>query len=626
MKVNFHRIHLHRFMSFDDATISLEDRGYCLISGINENPKDAAKSNGSGKSTVFNAISYVLTGETLQGLKSNLSNIYFNDGCYVELDFEVNNDKYKLIRSRDDSTYGTNLKIYVNGEDKSGKGLRESQEIVDTYLPDLTSELIGSVILLGQGLPQKFTSNSPSGRKEVLEHLSKSDFMIQDLKERIEKRQIELNNKYTENNNDIISADSKLSVYNNQKQLKETEYQNYQKEVNYDSEIATLQAEYDSRLKEIDRTKEHFNEFDKAYKEKSDEVNKLYASMSEQKTAMERQHSATQLELNKKISEQRNLVRNLENDIAKLKSITDVCPTCGQKIPNVIKPDTSKQEADLIKLKEDLNTLVKEEEQDDRNYDEAVEQCENSWKESLRKVESEKSDLYLKTQMAEQTKVDLENKNNQLFSSIVNLNNLKNTFETNKKRVEDELKTLDTTIESLNKDKKEKESIEKNLSAHLDAITKMNTLIKRDFRGILLQDIITYIDSKMKEYASKIFNTDEISLALDGNNIDITFCGKDFENLSGGEQQRVDCITQFAIRDLLCKYLNFSSNILVLDEITDTLDSVSCDRVLNFITTELSGIESVFIISHHSDELQIPRDSEIVIRKDIHGVSTVLRQ
>ena len=626
MKINFHKIHIHHFMSFDDATITLEDKGFCLISGVNENPKDAAKSNGSGKSTIFNAISYVLTGETLQGLKSNLSNIYFDDGCYVELEFSVNGDEHKLIRSKDDTTLGTNLKYYLNGEDKSGKGIRESQEIVDTYLPDLTSELIGSVILLGQGLPQKFTSNSPSGRKEVLEHLSKSDFMIQDLKERIEKRQTELGNKHTENNNDIISIDSKLSVYANQKQLKETEYQNYQKEVNYDEEISKLQYEYDGRVKEIDRAKEHFNEWDKAYKEKSEEVNRLYAGMAEQKTAMERQHSATQLELNKKISEQKNLVRNLESEINKLKSITDICPTCGQKIPNVIKPDTSKQEADLIKLREDLNNLVKEEEQDDNNYDNALKQCEDSWKESLRKVEGEKSDLYLKTQMAEETKRDLESKNNSLFASIVNLTNLKNTFETNKKRVEDELKTINNTIDTLIKDRKAKEDIEKNLSAHIDAINKMNTLIKRDFRGILLQDIIAYIDAKMKEYASKIFNTNEISLALDGNNIDITFCGKDFENLSGGEMQRVDVIVQFAIRDLLCKYLNFSSNILVLDEITDALDSVSCDRVLNFITTELTGIESVFIISHHSDELQIPCDSEIVVRKDIHGVSTILKQ
>lgn len=98
MKIFFKSIHLHHFMSYDDVTVSLNDRGYCLISGVNENPKDAAKSNGSGKSTLFNAISFALVGETLQGLKSNLANIYFNDGCYVELDFEVNGHSYKIKR------------------------------------------------------------------------------------------------------------------------------------------------------------------------------------------------------------------------------------------------------------------------------------------------------------------------------------------------------------------------------------------------------------------------------------------------------------------------------------------------------------------------------------------------
>lgn len=626
MKLIIKKVHLHHFMSFDDSTVTLTDRGFCLISGENKNPKDSAKSNGSGKSTLFNAISFALTGETLQGLKSNLPNIYFDDGCYVELDFDVDNTNYKLIRSKDDSSFGTNLKVFVNDEDKSGKGIRESQEILDALLPDLTSELIGSVIMLGQGLPQKFTSNSPSGRKEVLEHLSKSDFMIQDLKDRIERRQTELVNKFNENDGAIIAINSKLDVYGTQKQLKETEYQNYQKEVNYDEEISTMQIEYESRVKEIDKAKEDFTICDKAYRDKTDELNSLYVKMSEQKTAMERQHSTTQLELNKKISEQRNLVKNLESEINKLKSITDICPTCGQKIPNVIKPNTSKQEADLLVLKEELNTLTKEEELDDKNYSEAVKQCEDSWKESIRKVQNEQSGLYLDAQNAEKTKIDLENKNNNLFSQIVNLTNLKNTFESNKKRVEDELKSINTEIDTLTNDLKVKKDIETNLQLHVNAINKMNTLIKRDFRGILLQDIIVYINKTMKEYSKKIFDTDEVELSLNGNNVDITFCGKDYENLSGGEKQRIDVLTQFAIRNMMSKYLNFSSNILVLDEITDALDSVSCDKVISFITNELNDVESVFIISHHADSLDICTDSEIVVTKDIHGVSTVTKQ
>ena len=86
----------------------------------------------------------------------------------------------------------------------------------------------------------------------------------------------------------------------------------------------------------------------------------------------------------------------------------------------------------------------------------------------------------------------------------------------------------------------------------------------------------------------------------------------------------MDLIIQFAIRDFMCNFLQFSSNILVLDEITDALDSESCDKVLNFITTELQDIESVFIISHHSDTLEIPVDSELKIEKNEQGVSNVI--
>ena len=128
---------------------------------------------------------------------------------------------------------------------------------------------------------------------------------------------------------------------------------------------------------------------------------------------------------------------------------------------------------------------------------------------------------------------------------------------------------------------------------------------------------------KAKEYARDIFGCDELEFKLDGNNIDIIYCNKMFESLSGGEKQKVDLIIQFAIRDMMSQYLDFSSNILILDEITDNLDAVGCNNVLNLISTKLNDIESIFIISHHADELAIPSDSEMVIIKDRNGISRV---
>ena len=107
------------------------------------------------------------------------------------------------------------------------------------------------------------------------------------------------------------------------------------------------------------------------------------------------------------------------------------------------------------------------------------------------------------------------------------------------------------------------------ISNKLTIDKKIETLIKRDFRGFLLSNVINFIDRKAKEYSMDIFGNDGLRFYLDGNNIEITYLQKSFENLSGGEKQKVDLIIQFAIRDMMSKYLDFSCNIFILDEIFD---------------------------------------------------------
>ena len=124
MFLKFKKIRLVNFLSFGDATIDLNNTGYVLVKGINKNPVDNADSNGSGKSSIWEALSWCLTGETIRGSK-DIININSNDGAYVELVFNVDNDEYRILRSKDHSVYKTNLKIWINNIDKSGKGIRE---------------------------------------------------------------------------------------------------------------------------------------------------------------------------------------------------------------------------------------------------------------------------------------------------------------------------------------------------------------------------------------------------------------------------------------------------------------------------------------------------------------------
>ena len=153
MHIEFKNVVLHNFMSFGHSELNFDDSGFVRVSGINNNPLDNAVSNGSGKSSLWESIIWALTGDTSRGTK-HVVNLFGEDGCYVELDFTIDNKSYKIIRSKDHKVFKTNLQIFIDGQDCSGKGIRDSEKLLSQYLPDITASLISSVIILGQGLPQ----------------------------------------------------------------------------------------------------------------------------------------------------------------------------------------------------------------------------------------------------------------------------------------------------------------------------------------------------------------------------------------------------------------------------------------------------------------------------------------
>ena len=155
--------------------------------------------------------------------------------------------------------------------------------------------------------------------------------------------------------------------------------------------------------------------------------------------------------------------------------------------------------------------------------------------------------------------------------------------------------------------------------SHLDVVSKFDTALKRDFRGYLLSTVIEYIEARSKQYCKVIFDTTDIRFCLNGNNIDISYMNKAYENLSGGEKQKIDLIIQFSIRDMLLSQLNFTCNLLVLDEVFDGLDTIGCNRVIDMISN-LSDVKNVFIVTHRKD-LSIPSDKELIVVKSSVGIS-----
>lgn len=625
MRCVFNNITLHNFLSFGDATINLRDKGYCLVKGKNTNPCDRALSNGAGKSTLVSSICWALTGLTIQGVRSNIENMFTQGGCFVSVDFNVDGDNYVVTRYKNHEVYKTDLKIILNGKDISGASYRKSEEVLAEYLPDITFDLLSSVIFLGQGLPNSFTKNTPSGRKEKLEQLTKSDFMIQDVKNRIAQRQDVLETKVKGLREDNIQLETSLTYSNKRleqvkEELEKLTYNTYEEDLTKaNTDLLSLQGEVEEVSSQLEGERVTCENL-------SFEIATKYETFTQECQQVSNEGNDKIKEIEIEIALLKNKASTLEDTIKELDSIKDVCPTCGQKIPNVHKVDTTEKKKELEKLKDKLHTALTNKDEEEYRYKSLLDSMKTTYNKFITPKRQEYDESYSKVTELGNKKHTLDKQITQCQGQINTLTQLLAVHSTQKTKLEQEEKELTSNIMQIN-DKllyNNKELDE--LQSSLDVIGKMTTLVKRDFRGYLLQNILAYIETKAKEYCHYIFGTTDLEIKQDRNDILVAYCGKEYEALSGGEKQKVDLIIQFALRDMMSKYLNFNSNILFLDEITDNLDSVGCDGLMTLITNVLGDIESVFIISHHTDELTLPTDTEIVIEKDSSCISKIISQ
>lgn len=614
--IYFKHLSMTNFMSYEHAELDLNREGNIFVGGLNKNPEDSAKSNGCGKSTIFSAVSWALTGETISGAK-DVANIYLIGKTEVKLTFEIDGVDYEIRRTKNPS----NLFFFVNGENVSGKGVKDTKAIVSKYIPQVTSSLLNSVIILGQGLPQKFTNNSPSGRKEVLEKLSNSDFMVADLKDKLTARKNELTKEKRK------CEDFDLQ-YRTTKETLEHQVKQHEHDLLYLEDADTLQkaiyileTEIDELEKEKEAVEELYEKYDTEVKDLLEEKVSIYKDNEEEYKKLPVESTDAHRD---KLMKLNSSFMALNSEIKKLESVTDTCPTCGQKLPDVHKIDTGDKREELGKIGhniEELKEKIREIEEENNRivkefkevHDEKIKEVEDK----VKKAEHEQKTYGLKLSECESKIKSKTDKKTELTIK-------RDTLEEKKKSIEDEIvlkkKFIEKHNEELYKNNEELTIITNKLAIN----SKMLTLIQRDFRGYLLNNVISFIEDRAKIYSAEVFGTDKLSFKLEKNNIDISYDCKDYSCLSGGEKQKLDVIIQFAIRDMLCTFLNFSSNILVLDEITDALDSIGVSKIFNLINSNLSDVEAIYIISHHVDELEIPADDEIIIIKGDDKISRII--
>lgn len=503
------------------------------------------------------------------------------------------------------------LQIIKNGEDISGKGIKASNQILKEQLPDLTMELLSNIVILGQGLPFRFSNNTPSGRKEVLEKLFKADFMIEDIKVRINNRLSVLKDEQRTIEDSILSLRSKLEVirdnYSNNCEELET--------MESPEELKKQLSEYETQLTELETKRNKINNDNSLITEENDKITKQVLELSNKKIEINNSDY-----LNNEIEEVTNKGLNLKNDVILLDkeiqqkdSITDICPTCGQKLKGVEKPDTTKDKARSMEMKAELDKLRIERR-------ELTQKRADKINKELTEIDKQISDLKSKIKQTVST-YDLDNQISEISRNKNATQNEINIFINKKKELENSIKNAEIQIANSEKEINNLLSDKIKLDGKIEVDNKINSVIKRDFRGYLLSNIISLLNSTCKEYAKEVFGHDNLRISQDGNNISITFNGKEYEVLSGGEKQKVDVIIQLAIRKVLMKYTNINANIISMDEVFDNLDDIGSENILNLLTNIIS-VPSIYIISHHS-EIPIPYDSQIIVKKNSKGSTAI---
>ena len=619
MILTFKNIHIENFLSFGTADLLLDRGNYVLVKGENENPVDNAESNGSGKSAIFDAIVWALTGTTTRECK-NVSNINSDNGAKVTLCFNVDDFEYEVTRTKDYKPLGSTLKIIRNGEDVSGKGIRDSEKLLSEYLPDLTSSFLGSVIILGQGLPQRFSNNTPSGRKDVLEKLSKSDFMIDDLKQKVSDRKTQIQKLIRENEDKLLAATTSKSRMLKQKESIDRYLQELPDKHELQEKIDTYNRKVEELVEEVEGKKqrlesESITELSKEKECKLLQLSSLNSSMYSELEQKKSEYSDQINELSERKQSLKSYIRTNEN-------IRDVCPTCGQKLIGVEKPNVDKERQELsevetslfdISAKRDseLNVIKDSYMKKSKELDNEIQQLGNQI------LEKSKAQSELKRSIEE-----LQKSIEQCKYRVASLVGQMDALEENAVRYNQELTSICDQLNEIEKEILYYTNEQGPLNRRSEIISKMNTILSRDFRGYLLTNVINYISDRAKFYSLQVFGNDNIGFQLAGNAIEISFDNKEYSNLSGGEKQRVDLIIQLSIRDMLCKFMGFSSNIIVLDEFIDGLDAKGCEQILGLIANNLTDVGTVYIITHHSS-VAIPTDDEIIVVKDSNKISRI---
>jgi DNA repair exonuclease SbcCD ATPase subunit len=529
--------------------INLDNNNTTLIVG----------SNGSGKSTMLDALCFVLFGKPFRNInKGQLVNTINQKDCTVEIEFDAGNKSYKIIRSIKPNLF----EIYCNGHlVNQDAAVKDYQEHLEKFILKLNYKSFTQIVLLGSASFTPFMQLSASDRRSIIEDLLdiqifsrmnsvlKDKFLLLKEKHSQTKYAVDLKSEkiqYQIQFIDSLKKSNQAQITSKQQDIANTQYLVTESE----TKCATIQQNLSDLCIQI------------SDKDKVDgKITKF---------------SGIKLNLNKTL-------KKVNTDISFYHDNND-CPTCKQTIDDEYKAH----------ILEERNKKIEE------------------VSDALKKVDEELNVLNTRYEGIQVFVEEIQAQNSQLTFEQSEIKANLRYIESVKKEIErlslvkDDLQTEENKLATLHQELAELESEIKDLSEERLYYEVAISLLKdTGIKTKIIRQYIPVINKLVNKYLASLeffvnFNLDESfkETIKSRHRDDFTYA-----SFSEGEKQRIDMALMLTWRAVAKLKNSASTNILILDEIFDSSLDTNGTEDLMKILNMLEG-SNLFVISHKGDILQ----------------------
>ena len=510
--------------------------------------------NGAGKSTVLDALTFSLFGKPFRKInKPQLINSVNEKDCRVEVEFSIGNTDWKIVRGIKPALF----EIWRNDTplDQSSAALDQQKWFEQTVLK-MNYKSFTQIVILGSSTFVPFMQLSAAHRREVIEDLL-------DIK---------------------IFSSMNIVIKEKIRQSKE--------------EIKVLELKKESLLDKVKMQQEFIEELENRGKESIDNNNRKISDLDKEIQQHMDENSSLEEPLYEYIREQDKLVGyadklrklgNLKGKISqKVSTITKehkfftentVCPTCTQSIEEVFRinriNDAQSKAKELQSGYKELEEAIKEEEERERQFT------------SLSK--------------------EISKLTNGISQNNIKINGLRRQI----RNLEHEIQVLTENLANRNSEHEKLESFKDNLKTTYDELaSKKDKINYYDFSYSLLKDggvkskiikkYLPLINQQVNRYLQMMDFYINFTLDEEFNETVQSPIHEDFSyaSFSEGEKMRIDLALLFTWREVARFKNSVNTNLLIMDEVFDSsLDGFGTEEFLKIIRYVIKDA-NIFVISH----------------------------